>query len=187
MLVRTETAARGVAGHLAFPVAVKLLGLLHKTEAGGVRLDLADTESVVAAVRELAPRGEGCVVQPMVRGVEVLVGAVRDPALGPFVVVAPGGVLAELYGGRAMRPAPVSPEEAQAMLAEVPALDAQLGGFRGGPAADRRALSEVVSRASTLAAALGARLGELDLNPVVVGPEGAVVVDARLILQDRGG
>jgi acetyltransferase len=88
-----------------------------------------------------------------------------------------------------MRPAPVSPEEARAMLAEVPALDAQLGGFRGGPVADRRALSVVVSRVSTLAAALGARLGELDLNPVVVGPEGAVVVDARLILEgeDRDG
>lgn len=183
-LVRTEAEAREVAGRLAYPVAVKLLGPLHRTEAGGVRLGLGDPDAVVAAVRELAPRGEGCLIQPMITGLEVLVGAVRDPALGAFVVVAPGGVHAELYGGHAMRPAPVSPVEAEAMLADVPALDARLRGFRGAGSADRGALAEVVSRVSALAAALGSRLAELDLNPVVVGPEGAgaIVVDARIIL-----
>ena len=186
VMVRSEAEAREVAGRLAYPVAAKLLGPLHRTEADGVRLGLGDAEAMVAAVRDLAPRGEGCLVQPMVKGVEVLVGAVRDPVLGPFVVIAPGGVHAELFGQRAMRPAPVSPEGAEAMLSEVPALDRLLRGFRGQPSSDRRALTETVARASVLAAGLGSRLVELELNPVIVGPEGAgtTVVDARVILEE---
>jgi len=188
VIVRTEAEARAVAGSLVYPVVVKLLGPLHKTESGGVRLGLSDPGTVVAAVRELAPRGEGCLIQPLLVGAEVLVGAVRDPALGPFLVVAPGGIRAELYGRRAMRPAPVTPGAAEAMLAEVTALDAELRGFRGGPAGDRRALADLVARVSLLVADLGPRLVELDLNPVVVGPEGAgaVVVDARIVLAEGG-
>lgn len=185
VFVRTEAEARAVAGGLAYPVAVKLSGPLHKTEAGGVRLSVGDAEGVVSAVRELAPHGEGCIIQPMVEGIEVLVGAWRDPALGPFVLVAPGGVHAELYGERAVRPAPVGLPEAQAMIGECRALDALVAGYRGRPPADRAALADVVSRVSRLAEAIGPRLGELDLNPVIVGAEGAgaVVVDGRIIVE----
>ena len=187
VIVRTEAEARAASAGLRYPVAVKLLGPLHKSEADGVRLGLGDAEAVLRAVRELAPRGEGCLVQPMLGGVEVLVGALRDPALGPFVVVAPGGVHAELYGERAMRPAPVGRGEAEAMIAECRALSRLLAGYRGRPPADRRALAETIARTSALAAALAPALVELDLNPVIVGPEraGAHVVDARLILKNR--
>lgn len=184
VVVRTEAEARAAAGELTYPVAVKLLGPLHRTEVNGVRLGLAEAASVVAAVCELAPHGEGCLIQPMVEGVEVLVGALRDVVLGVFVVVAPGGANAELYGERAMRPAPVSLAEADAMVAECRALTALLAGYRGRPPADRHALTMTVARASALAAALGPRLVELDLNPVIVGREGATVVDARVILED---
>jgi acetyltransferase len=87
-----------------------------------------------------------------------------------------------------MRPAPVTAQAAEAMLAEVPPLDAELRGFRRSPAGDRCTLADVVARASLLAAGLGPRLAELDLNPVVVGPEGGsvVVVDARIILEASG-
>jgi hypothetical protein len=118
----------------------------------------------------------------MVEGVEVLVGALRDPALGAFVVLAAGGIHAELYGARAMRPAPLDREEAHGMLAETTALAALLAGYRGRPAGDREALLDVVVRVGALAAALGPRLRELDLNPVIVGADAATVVDARIVL-----
>lgn len=186
-VVRTEAEARAIAARLAYPVAVKLLGPLHKTEADGVRLGLLDEAAMIAAVRELLPRGGACVVQPMVDGVEALVGAIGDPALGPFVLVAPGGVHAELYAERAMRPAPVGREEAGAMVGECRALAALLAGYRGRPAADAAALATVVARVSALAAALGPRLAELDLNPVIVGRRGATVVDARVALAEGPG
>jgi acetyltransferase len=186
VIVRTEAEARAASAGLQYPVAVKVLGPLHKSEAEGVRLRLADAEAVLRAVRELASRGEGCLIQPMLEGVEVLVGALRDPALGPFVMVAPGGVHAELYGERAMRPAPVGRGEAEAMIAECRALSGLLAGYRGRPPADRQALAETIARVSALAAALESALVELDLNPVIVGAEGAGanVVDARIILRD---
>jgi acyl-CoA synthetase (NDP forming) len=184
VVVASEAEAREAVSALRYPAVVKLLGPLHKTEADGVRLGLRDGEEVVAAVCALLPRGTACVIQPMVTGVEVLAGALRDPALGPFVVLAAGGVHAELYRERAMRPAPLGPADATAMLEETPALAALLGGYRGGPAADRAALVEALVRLGGLAAALGARLGEIDLNPLIVGPAGACAVDVRVILAE---
>jgi hypothetical protein len=101
------------------------------------------------------------------------------------VVLAPGGIHADLYGERAMRPAPLSRLDAEAMLAETPALAALLAGYRGRAPGDRGALLEVVVRASELAAGLGPRLAEVDLNPVMVGRGGATTVDARIILEAR--
>ncbi len=184
VIVRDEVEARAAAPGIRYPVAVKVLGPLHRTDVGGVRLGVSSLDELVAAVRELRPLGEACLVQPMVEGVEVLVGAVRDPELGPFVLVAPGGVRAELYGERAMTPAPCDEAAADALIRDCRALDALLGGHRGGRPADRAALVETVTRAAALAAGLGPRLAALDLNPVIVGPPGggAIVVDARIML-----
>jgi acetyltransferase len=172
----------GALDRVSYPAVVKLLGPLHRTDVDGVRLGLADRQAVRRAVLELLPRGAGCLVQPMLEGVEVLVGALADPALGAFVVVARGGIHAELYGERAMRPAPVDLAEASAMLDECRALGALLAGYRGRPPADRAALARTVAAVSRLAAALGPRLLELDLNPVIVGVRGATAVDARIVL-----
>jgi len=163
---------------------VKVLGPLHRTEVGGVRLGVATLDELLGAVRALMPLGEACLIQPMVEGLEVLVGALRDREFGPLVVVAPGGLRAELYGERAMAPAPCDAETAEALIGECPALDALLQGHRGGSPADRASLVETVTRAAALAAGLGSRLAALDLNPVIVGPVGvgATVVDARIVL-----
>jgi acyl-CoA synthetase (NDP forming) len=184
VVVRDEAEARAAAPALRYPVAVKALGPLHRTDVGGVRLGVSTLDALVAAVRALRPLGEACLVQPVVEGVEVLVGALRDPELGPFVLVAPGGVRTELYGERAMAPAPCDEAAADALIRECRALDALLAGHRGGPPADRAALVETVTRAAALAAGLGPRLAALDLNPVIVGPAGtgASVVDVRIIL-----
>jgi acetyltransferase len=101
------------------------------------------------------------------------------------VVVAPGGIHAELFGERATRPAPVTMAAADQMIGECPMLAARLAGARGAVAGDRGALVEAIARVSRLAVILGPRLDALDLNPVMVGPEGAVVVDARIILTAR--
>ena len=84
-----------------------------------------------------------------------------------------------------MRPAPVGSDEVEGMFVEVPALDAMLRGYRGRPPRDRRALADAVTRVSILAVRMGRRLGELDLNPVIVGGvgAGATVVDARIIVE----
>jgi hypothetical protein len=165
-------------------VAVKALGPLHRTDVGGVRLGVSTPTELVAAVDALRPLGEACLVQPMVEGLEVLVGALRDPELGAFVMVAPGGVRAELYGERAMAPAPCDEATAEWLVSECRALDALLGGHRGGPPADRAGLLDAIVRVAALAAGLGPRLAALDLNPVIVGPAGggATVVDARIVV-----
>jgi acyl-CoA synthetase (NDP forming) len=184
VILRDEAETRAAGPGLRYPVAVKVLGPLHRTDVGGVRLGIRAHEELVAAVRALWPLGEACLVQPMVEGVEVLVGAVRDPELGAFVMVAPGGVRAEIYGERAMAPAPCDAETAEALVRECRALDAILAGHRGAAPADRGSLVETITRAAALAAALGPRLAALDLNPVIVGPvgSGATVVDARIVL-----
>ena len=184
VIVRDEVEARAAAPGLRYPVAVKVLGPLRRTDIGGVRLGVSTLGELVAAVRALGPLGESCLVQPMVEGVEVLVGAWRDPELGPFVMVAPGGVRTELYGERAMTPAPCDGAMAERLIRECRALDALLDGHRGGPSGDRAGLVETITRAAALAAGLGPRLVALDLNPVIVGAAGtgATVVDARIVL-----
>jgi acyl-CoA synthetase (NDP forming) len=184
VIVRDEAEARAAAPRLRYPVAVKALGPLHRTDVGGVRLGVATPEGLVAAVREVRPLGEACLVQPMVDGVEVLVGALRDPELGPFVLVAPGGVRTELYGERAMTPAPCDEAAAEALIRDCRSLDALLGGHRGAPPADRTSLVQTIVRTAALAAALGPRLDAIDLNPVIVGAAGgggATIVDARIV------
>jgi acyl-CoA synthetase (NDP forming) len=184
VIVRDEVEARAAAPGLRYPVAVKVLGALHRTDIAGVRLGVSTLGELVAAVRTLGSLGEACLVQPMVEGVEVLVGAWRDPELGPFVMVAPGGVRAELYGERTMAPAPCDGATAERVIRECRALDALLVGHRGGPPGDRAGLVEAITRVAALAAGLGPRLAALDLNPVIVGSAGAgaTVVDARILL-----
>jgi len=184
VIVGDHDEARAAAPRLRYPVAVKAIGPLHRTDVGGVRLGVATPDELLRAVDDLRPLGEACLVQPMIDGLEVLIGAVRDPELGPFVMVAPGGVRAELYGERAMAPAPCDRTAAEALIVECRSLDALVRGYRGGRPADRAGLVDAIVRVSALAAGLGARLSALDLNPVIVGREGegATVVDARVVL-----
>jgi acyl-CoA synthetase (NDP forming) len=170
-----------------YPVAVKALveGLAHKSDVGGVVLDVGDDDELTAAMASvqtaLVDAGMDAparfLVQPMVSGVaEVLVGFRRDPDVGPLVLVAPGGVLAELAGQRSIRLAPVDRATAREMVAEVPSVAALVAGHRGKPAADPDALADAIAALSHLA--LDPRVLEAEVNPLLVGPEGAVAVDA---------
>jgi len=169
--------AVAAAAALGYPVVLKTgLAGVHKTESGGVALDLRDEQ----AVREAAERiGAPFIVQPLVRGgVELLVGAVEDPVFGPLVALGPGGTLAELIGDAGFRLAPLTDADAEDLVQSGKA-GRLLAGFRGAPPADVGAVSDVLFRVGRLADELP-EVAELDLNPVIAGPDGCVVVDARV-------
>ncbi len=170
---------------LAFPVVVKADGpdLVHKSDVGGVRLNLPTTEAVRAAVLDMETRlGErlrGVIVQTQASGgTEIIVGATRDARFGPMVLVGRGGVDSDVDPDRCWGLAPLSPAEALEMLDDLRSRDG-LAARRGHPAAHLDRLADVVSRISYLMAAVP-EVAEIDLNPVLAGPDTALVVDVRI-------
>ena len=165
------------AGSLGFPVVVKSAEAgAHKSEIGGIALDLADAEAVRVAVERI---GLPVIVQPMVSGgTELLAGLVQDPVFGPLVAFGPGGVLAELIGEASFRIAPVTDIDAEELVLEGKA-GRLVRGFRGAPPASVAALVDLVHRLSRLGLEEPA-VAELDLNPVLGLPDGCVSVDARV-------
>ena len=167
-----------------YPVVLKTANaeVRHKLEVDGVRLHLADRAAVAAAYDDLAARlGPSVVVQPDVpSGVEVALGMWRDPLVGPLVLVAAGGALVELLAERSVALPPVTPGRAAELVARL-RLSELLAGHRGGPALAREALVDAVVAFSQLALELGDLLEAVDVNPLVVGRDGVVAVDALVI------
>jgi len=177
---------------LNFPVALKVLSpdLAHKTEVGGVALNLpdaaalqAEAAAMLARVRERAPEARitGFLVQPMVRGLaEAIIGFRRDPEAGPVVLVGAGGVLAELHRDTALRCAPVTEAEAREMIAEVKGLR-PVSGWRSLPRGDLEALARAVVAVSRLAAL--PEVAEAEINPLIIRAEGrgVAVADAWVV------
>jgi acyl-CoA synthetase (NDP forming) len=173
-------AAVSAAAELGFPVVLKTdePGTAHKSDVGGVVLGLAGEGAVRAAYAELAARlGPRVLVAATAPpGVEVSVGLVRDPMLGPMVVLAAGGSLVELVGDAVFALPPVSEEHARQLLDRL-RIAPLLRGFRGAPAGDVAALARCVAGVAQIAVELGDRLRALEVNPVLVSPSGAVAVD----------
>lgn len=186
--VRDVAGLRAAAGRLAAPYVLKAGWLEHKTEVGGVAVGLADaTAAEVAFVAMHARLGEGdYVLEEMDRqsdAVELIVGARRDGSFGPVVLVGLGGVQAELYRDVQLALAPVGEDEARAMIEALRAYPL-LDGWRGRPAVDVDAAARVVAGVSRLLAE-EADLVECEINPLRVGPGGAVAVDALVLAADR--
>ena len=180
--------AVAAAAELGVPVALKASasGLVHKTDAGGVRLGLEGADAVRAAAGEIedAVAGAGyqldaLVVQPMSpKGVELIVGVVHDHSFGPVLACGAGGTAAELVGDVTVRITPVTDLEAREMVRSLrtfPLLD----GYRGAPRCDLAAIEDVLLRVSAMVEA-HPEIVELDCNPLIAGPDGAVIVDARV-------
>jgi acyl-CoA synthetase (NDP forming) len=194
-LVASAEEAVEAAEQLGFPVVLKVDSpdIPHKTEAGVVRLKLGDAAQVrsvyaeiLASAKAYAPQARisGVSVQEMVAdGVEVIIGVSRDPQLGPVLLFGSGGVMVEVYNDVALRRCPITRAEAREMIDEVKGARL-LRGFRGRPAADVAALEDTLVRVSHFAVHMDGHLAELDVNPVMVLPEGRGVkaVDALVVL-----
>ena len=189
-----ETAA-AAAHRLGYPVALKIESrdIAHKTEAGGVLLGVPDEkalrtgfELIVSSARRRhdAARIDGVIVQKMVEGgVEMVIGVQQDRAFGPVLMAGFGGILVEVMKDVAFAAAPLTLSEADTMLSSLKAAQV-LQGVRGRPPLDRARLCQMLVNVSRLAAAAGPRLAELDLNPVMAGPEGAVAVDWLMVIKN---
>jgi acetyl coenzyme A synthetase (ADP forming)-like protein len=176
-------AAVAAARELGFPAVVKTADPgAHKTELGGVALDLRDDEQVREAVDRI---GAPVIVQPFLHGgTEFLAGAVQDPTFGPLVAFGPGGILAELIGEATFRLAPLTDLDAEELVLGGKA-GRLVAGLRGAPPAATGPLVDLVLRLGRLASDLP-EVAELDLNPVLAGPDGCVTVDARVRIAARG-
>ncbi len=187
-VVRSAAEACSIARDIGYPVVLKGSGpgILHKTEARAVHTALADDRSIGDAYRALArnPDVLQVLLQPMIRGVEMFVGASFDPKFGHAIVCGSGGTLVELLRDTSCRLAPLTDVAASEMLDELRGI-ALLRGFRGAPMADEAALRDVVLRVSALLE-LCPEIQELDLNPVIVSAAGATAVDARVRIVPAG-
>jgi acetyltransferase len=196
--VRVDSAEAAVeaAQRLGYPVVLKVDSpdILHKTEAGVVRLGVRDAAQVHTAYADILARAaayapkatvSGVLVQEMVtEGVEVIVGVSYDAQLGPTILFGSGGILVEVYNDVALRRCPITQAEAYTMLSDVKGARV-LHGFRGQPAADIEALTQALVHVSHLAVQLDGRLAELDINPLLVLPAGRGVkaVDALVVFK----
>jgi acetate---CoA ligase (ADP-forming) len=175
---------------LGLPVAIKAVasGLLHRTEAGAVAIGLDSPEAVQDAAARIrsavAAAGSdlrALLVQPVIHGsVELLVGVVQDPSFGPLLACGAGGTSAELLGDVAVRITPITDVDAQEMLTGLRTYEL-LTRFRGAPPCKLDAVYDVILRVSAMVEAHH-EIAELDCSPVIAGPTGAVVVDARIRL-----
>lgn len=167
------------------PYVLKALHVLHKSDAGGVALRLADREALLAAYRDMdgrlgAPSYSVEAMADLADGVELIVGVNRDPRFGPVAMVGLGGVLTETLRDVAFALAPVPARRAEALLRGLRGA-ALLDGVRGRPAVDVAAAAAVVERITTVAAA-HPEIAEFEVNPLLVRPDGALALDARAVL-----
>jgi len=179
---------------VGFPLVMKIQSrdIPHKSEVGGVRVNIATKGEAFAAYQALLEGAgrhrpdaaiQGVLVSPMAKkGVEIIIGTMLDKTFGPMIMVGLGGITTELFRDVIYRPAPVSATEAATMLAELKAAPL-LNGFRGAAKADIPALSQLISQVSVLAARYSGEISEIEINPVLVHPEGqgTTIVDALVV------
>ncbi len=180
-----------LAGGLGYPVVVKLISndVIHKSDAGGVVLDVVDAEGVRAACRSIrenvekhqpGARIDGFTLEEQVKGTEIIVGMSRDPSFGPMMMVGMGGVFVEVYKDVSFRLVPLTRRDALDMIDGIRA-QPLLNGARNRPVLDRAELAEVLLRISRLVESCPS-IRELDLNPLVITEKGLVAIDARVIV-----
>lgn len=187
--VETLEEARTAAAEIGYPVVLKALGLLHKSDAGGVVLGITDEEALSATFSDLTTRlaPEAYSVErtaPAADGVELLVGCRRDLRFGPILLVGLGGLYAELMKDVAVALAPAEADEAEELLHSLRGA-ALLLGARGRPPVDVRAAAEAAAALSRLAAA-HSEIAEIEINPLLVTPAGAIGLDARIVPGEKG-
>ncbi len=193
-LATSAAEARQQADAMGYPVVLKVVSpdIAHKSDVGGVKLNLADGNAVAAAFDEIMAnakkaepnaRIKGVAVQQMAKqGTEVIVGMTTDPQFGPVMMFGLGGIMVEVLKDVSFRLVPLTDKDAGQMIGEIkgkPILD----GVRGQPAADLAALRATMVKVSELVER-HPEIRELDLNPVFAYPDGALAVDARIVVSE---
>ena len=194
-LARTRGEAITAAREAGFPVVLKVVSndITHKSDVGGVKLNLTDADAVAAAFDAILSAAKAAVptasidgvsVQKMAApGVEVIIGMNTDPQFGPVLMFGLGGVLVEVLEDVVFRIIPIAPRDARQMVREIKGFKL-LQGYRGQPPSDVAALESLLLKVSSFIDA-HPEVAELDLNPVFAYPDGAVAVDARIVLADE--
>ena len=193
-LAKTRSEAQSQATTMGYPVVLKVVSqdIAHKSDVGGVKLNLADSDAVGAAFDDIMNNAKaaepnariaGVSVQEMAKqGTEVIIGMTTDPQFGPVMMFGLGGIMVEVLKDVSFRLVPLEAKDADQMMAEIkgkPILD----GVRGQPPADLAALRATILKVSEFVQK-HPEVRELDLNPVFAYPEGALAVDARIVVSE---
>ncbi|HET6298644.1 MAG TPA: acetate--CoA ligase family protein, partial [Kribbella sp.] len=199
-LATTAEGAAGLAAEIGFPVVLKIVSpdILHKTEAGGVVVGVDSAEAAVTAYEQIVANAKAYQADAEIIGVqvqkmlvtggdvqEVIVGAVTDQTFGKIVAFGLGGVLVEVLKDVTFRLAPTSPDEARSMVDGIEAHE-MLNGVRGAKPVDKEAIATIITKLSDLVEDFP-QFAEVDLNPVLAGPDGATAVDFRIIVDPEAG
>lgn len=194
-VAKDKSLAIGAANNIGYPVVLKVISsdILHKTEAGGVLVGLKNEQDIDDAFNEMifaisehntTASIEGFLIEKMVgKGVEVIIGGIRDAQFGPAVMFGVGGVTVELLKDVSFRLAPVAKDECLAMINEIKAYPL-LAGYRGGEPCDIDAIADIIIKVGSIMNEIDG-IKEMEINPLIVYPDGAVAVDARVVL-DKG-
>jgi acetyl-CoA synthetase len=182
-VVHSAGEAAEAARELGFPVVVKALGLAHKTDVGGVRLDLGNADDVSAAVIEMSDLSESFLIEKMVDGIvaELIVGVAHDEQFGPFVLVGGGGILVELMKDSASLLLPTTRDQVLQALGQLKCAPL-FSGFRGAPPADLNAAADVILAVAGMVEDDPSSIIELDINPLMLLAEGQGVVAADALI-----
>lgn len=186
IICESSDAVTEAAQVLGFPLVLKTAeGIDHKSDSGGVVLNLRDLAALLAAYADLSHRlGPRVIVQTLVeKGIELSFGCVMDPDFGPLVMVSPGGTLVELFDERQCARAPFDAPQAEAMIRRL-RLSRLIDGVRGDAPRDMAAAANALAAFSQACAALRGKVAEIDVNPVVVTTSGAIAVDALIIVPE---
>jgi len=182
---RTLEEATEFAARIGWPVAAKVVSpaVVHKSDVGGVAVGLQGPDELAAAWRRYSSleKFDGVLVEEMVAGIELIIGARYDLQFGPVVLAGLGGTAVEVYRDVALRMAPLTPDEARSMLLGLQGAEL-LKGHRGSEGVDLVALAGMLAHFSNLVMDLGEAFESIDLNPVMCSADRCVVADARIML-----
>ena len=191
-LIKSEEEIAGLAKEINFPIVMKIVSpdIIHKTDAGGVKLNIKDEKEAESAYQEIIfkakkynkeARIEGVIVYPMVpQRTEIIIGMMKDPHFGPVAMFGLGGIFVEVLKDVSFRIIPLEERDAREMITEIKGYEI-LKGARGESPRDIKAIEEVLMKVSKLTME-NPKINEIDLNPIFVFEKGLQVVDARMIL-----
>lgn len=191
-LIKSEDEIAGLAKEINFPIVMKIVSpdIIHKTDAGGVKLNIKNETEARLAYREIISKAKkynketkisGAIVYTMVpQGTEIVIGMMKDPHFGPVIMFGLGGIFVEVLKDISFRILPIEERDTREMITEIKGYEI-LKGIRGEPPRDIQAIEEVLMKVSKLTME-NPEINEIDLNPIFVFEKGLQVIDARMIL-----